>query len=294
MTVLKWDFSKLSTTKYETNHHEIREDYQDISIVANTADISFVLSEDTNTSVVCHEEKNQKHSVFVEDGTLVIKVVNTKKWYEHIGFSFGTPKITVFLPQGKYSALSVQTSTGKVVLPKEYTFESIDITCSTGEVANYASATGHVKISATTGDILVENISAESLALSVSTGKITLSGTACQEDVTVNVSTGKATLTDIRCKNLISSGSTGDVTLRNVIVEEKLSVTRSTGDVRFDRCDGGEIFVKTGTGDVNGSLLTDKVFFVQSSTGDIDLPKTSAGGRCEIETSTGDITITLE
>ncbi len=173
MTILKWDFSRLSTVKYETNTHVVRESFKNISITVNVADIDFVLSEGTNCSVVCHEQANLKHSVTVEDDSLVIEVVDTRKWYEHVGISFGSPKITLFLPQGEYRSLFIRSNTGDVKLSREYTFESIDIAGNTGSVTSYASASGSVKINTSTGDILVENISAEGLDLSVSTGKIT-------------------------------------------------------------------------------------------------------------------------
>lgn len=64
-----------------------------------------------------------------------------------------------------------------------------------------------------------------------------------------------------------------------------------TGNVAFDGADAAEISVKTNTGDVTGSLLTGKVFVVQTDTGAVDVPKTAAGGRCEIETDAGDIRI---
>ena len=92
---VKWDFSKLSTVKYETNTYEIGEKFGSISISADTADISFVLSGDKKCTVECHEEENAKHSVEVENDTLVIKSNDSKTWYDYIGIYFGSPKITV-------------------------------------------------------------------------------------------------------------------------------------------------------------------------------------------------------
>ncbi len=48
------------------------------------------------------------------------------------------------------------------------------------------------------------------------------------------------------------------------------------------------------TADVTGTLLTEKVFLPKSDTGDIEVPKTNAGGKCEIITSTGDIKLTIQ
>ena len=39
MTAMNWDFTKLSTVKYETNTHEITEEFKGIKVDTNTADI---------------------------------------------------------------------------------------------------------------------------------------------------------------------------------------------------------------------------------------------------------------
>lgn len=294
MTMLQWDFTKLSTVKYETNDYEIDENYKNISIVTDTADIVFMPSQNSKSSIVCHEQKNVKHSVTVKDDTLVISVVDTRKWYEYIGINIGTPKITVYLPNAEYEKLFIKESTGDVAIPNNFSFESMDISTSTGDVKNDASASESIKIKTRTGNIRVENISAEALDLSVSTGEITVCDVTCQGDVKIHVSTGKTKLTDIACKNLTSSGNTGDISLKNVIATEKFSLERSTGDVKFDGCDAAEISVKTDTGDVTGTLLSEKVFLAETDTGRVEVPKTATGGRCEITTDTGDIRIKIQ
>lgn len=294
MSVLKWDFTKLSTVKYENNDYEIREDYQHISIITNTADIVFVPSEKPTTLVSCYEQKSNMHSVSVKDGTLEIKIIDTRKWYEYIGINFGTPKITVYIPQGEYGKLSIKSSTGDVHIPEVFKFISVDISGNTGNVTNYASALEGVKIKTSTGNICVEDVSAGSIDLTVSTGKVTVSGVTCEGNIAVGVSTGKTHLSNIQCKNFTSNGSTGDISLNNVIATEKFSIKRSTGDIKFDDSDAAEIYIETDTGDVTGSLLTDKVFIAKTDTGKINVPQTVNGGRCEVSTDTGDIKITVE
>lgn len=294
MSTLEWDFAKLSTAKYENNDYEIHEAFQHISVITDTADIVFVHSEGSIVSVSCYEQEGNTHSVSVKDGTLEIKNIDTRKWYEYIGINFVTPKITVYIPEGEYGKLSVKTSTGNVEIPEVFKFKSVDISVNTGDVKNYTSALENVKIKTTTGNICIEDSSVGSLDLTVSTGKVTVSGVTCEGDIAVGVSTGKTYLSNIRCKNFTSSGSTGDVSLNNVIVAEKLSLDRSTGDVKFDSSDAAEIYIETDTGDVTGSLHTDKVFITQTSTGKINVPKTVNGGRCEITTSTGDIKIDIQ
>lgn len=293
MAVLKWDFAKLSTNEYETNSYEINEKFLSVSVDTDTANIRFAPSEDTKCKVVCYEQKKLRHSVSINDGELSIKVEDTRKWYEHIGITFGTPTITVYLPETEYSSLAIEGSTGNVEIPKDFRFDTIDISVTTGDVTNHASAVEGIKIETSTGSILVESISAGRLALSVSTGRVTVSDVTVTNDITVNVSTGKTALTNITCDDLFSYGNTGDVNMIDLVANGKLSVERSTGYVRFDGCDAAEICVETDTGDVVGSLLSDKVFVTKSDTGDIDVPNSISGGRCEITTDTGDIKITV-
>lgn len=293
MTAYHWDFTKLTTKKYETNTYQISGEFHSIRMNTDTANIVFVPSGDGECKVVCYEAENARHSVSVQDGTLTIHAVNTRQWYESIGINIGTPKITVYLPERSYASLFIQESTGDIEILQDFMFESIEIATSTGDVKNGASALQTIRVKTSTGNICMENAAAEALDLSVSTGHVTVSSVTCKGDIKIKVSTGKAYLTSIRCKNLISDGNTGDITLKNVIATENFSIERTTGDVKFDRCDAAEIIIKTDTGDVTGNLLTAKVFMTQTDTGKVDVPQTITGGRCRLNTDTGDIKITV-
>ena len=109
MAMAKWDFTKLSAGGYETNIHHITEAFNGISVTTKISDITFAPSDDGMCTVVCYDREKVTHAVEVQDGTLVIRVVDSRKWYEHIGIHFGTSKITVYLPQEEYGALTVRT-----------------------------------------------------------------------------------------------------------------------------------------------------------------------------------------
>lgn len=293
MIVLKWDFKKLSTVKYETNSYEINENYSNISVKTKTADITFMPSQNGETSVICLEEKKLKHTVTVENGTLIIDNTDNRKWYEYIGINIGNPKITVYIPEGEYGALSVKSNTGNVKLPEEFKFRSIDMSGSTGYIYCKASVSGTVNVKLSTGHINLENISVGEAKLSVSTGDINLKSVKCDGKLEANVSTGKTKLEETVCNKLLAKGTTGNIALYNVIAEDNFYITRSTGDVKFENSDAKEIIVKTNTGNVKGTLLSSKVFITETSTGDIKVPKTTSGGKCEISTDTGDINIAI-
>ncbi len=307
-----WDFTKLGTFKHESNSYEITEEFNNISIKTNTADIILLPSDDGKYRVDCLERSDMKHSVSVTDGTLEISATDARKWYHHIGFSFVSPRITIYLPEAEYGSLVIDASTGNIEISEGISLASIDVRTSTGDVKCYASAPDFVRIKTSTGDIRITDLSTGELELSVSTGDVSVSGVTCDGEVKANASTGKISLSSITCKSFTSSADTGDISLTGVVTTEKLLIERETGDVELercnaaklfittdtgevelDRCDADEIFIETDTGDVEGSLLSDKVFIVRTDTGEVDVPKTVTGGRCEITTDTGDIEIKI-
>lgn len=253
MINLNWDFTKLSTVKYETNNYEFNDEFKNIIIAIDTADIVFVPTDNTVTKIVCFEESNSTHSVKIQNGSLVIEQTDTRKWYEHIGINFSSPQITVYLPKREYENISIKTSTG---------------------------------------DIKLSGISADSIELGVSTGDISLTDSNVSNDLKVKVTTGNAKISNVACKNIFSDGDTGDITLNWVIATDKFSVTRDTGDINLDSCDSAEMYLETDTGNIKGSLLSEKIFITKTNTGKINVPKSTSGGICKITTHTGDIKIT--
>ena len=288
------DITKLGTVKYVLYSCEINEEFDSISINTDTADIEFLPSENEKCRVECYERQNEHHLTTVSNDTLSIDLNDTRKWYDYIEIGFGTPKITVYLPEKEYSVLTVNESTGDVKIPREFSFDSIDIWASTGDIECRASAKGMIKIKLSTGDIELDSLSAHELDLSTTTGEIGISSVKCDENISIGVSTGDVEIENTTCKSLVSKGSTGDVTLENAVASERINIERSTGDVSLDGCDAADIFIKTTTGDIAGSLLSEKVFVAESSTGKVTVPSGSGNEKCEIICSTGNIRIVIE
>lgn len=287
----EWRFRSLGTKNFVTNSYEIEEEFNGVFLDANTADVNFKYSTDGKCRVVCFENVKEKHSATVENGVLNIKAVNEKKWYDYITLFSSEPKITVYLPTAEGVNLNIEVSTGDVKIDQGLTFDNIDISGSTGDVECNASSVNQTKIHLSTGDIRVDGVSAGSYDLSVTTGKILLKNVDCGGELKTKVRTGKSFFTNVDCVSFVSTGTTGDVELNSVIASGTISITRSTGDVELERCDAGELNIKTTTGDVEATLLSSKIFVAKSGTGRIDVPRTTTGGVCEVKTSTGDIEI---
>lgn len=295
MAMFRWDFSKLQKNKFETHTYDITDSYKNICIATDTADVEFVASEDGTTRIVCYEQKKLTHQVYVQEDTLMIQVVDARAWYDYIGINFGTPKLTVYIPwQVVYGDLVLAGDTGDLQIPRAFLFKNMDISLSTGDVVSQAQCVGPVKVETSTGHITLENVNAQSLDLTVSTGNVTLSKVECQEDISIGVSTGETKLTDVTCRNFTTTGSTGDVQMENVTVTEKITFKRSTGDIVLDGCGAQEIEGETDTGDVSGNLHSTHIYIVDTNTGKIIVPESTEGGKCRITTSTGDVSFAQE
>ena len=275
MATCDWDFTKLSTVTYVTNTYKPRGEFDKISIDAATTEIEMVLTEEDACRIVCFEAEKVKHSASVENGTLVIDTVDTRKWYDHICISLGTPKMTVYLPQSEYASLQIETNTGDITIARDFSFQTVAVEGDTSDVDCFASVTNAMEVELSTGDIYVNATTVGHLDLTTDTGDIKIHSANVKQDVEIETDTGA-------------------ITLKNVVAAGRLSAQSDTGDVRFEDSDAARITVKTSTGDVSGTLLSEKVFITETSTGRISVPKTATGGTCEITTSTGDISIRIQ
>ena len=294
MSALDWDISALSTESYTTSSYDITEQFEDIRISTDTADIGIIPSDGEKIRVECYERNNEAHSVTVSEGVLEIDVEDNRRWYEHVGISFHTPRISVYIPSGTYGALLIKTATGDVSISSEMSFRSIDITESTGDVTNRASASEGVSIRTNTGNVSVENITAGYVDLRVTTGSIKVEGVRCDGDVRANVTTGKATMSDVSGRSVLSEGSTGSISLVSTIASDKITVSRTTGSIALESCDASELDLKTTTGSIRGSILSAKIFDADTSTGSISVPESAGEGKCRLTTSTGSISIKVK
>ncbi len=268
-------FEGFKTVEYETKTTELRGDFRNIHIQGDTAYITICHPRyptlDNAAKLESLESEDRRTVVTVEDGTLYIRLVDERKWYERMEISLKSPKLVLYLPEGDYGDLTIENSTGDIQIGN-FDFDSVRITCSTGDV-NLQSSAETIAVKTSTGDIHLSNLNAK--------------------EITLNVTTGRVQLYKVKCGVLSTEGDTGKVFFEDVLTEQSLYIRRSTGDVKLTACDAGNITIETDTGDVTGTLLSGKTFKTKTSTGKIQVPQDAPGGTCEIKTSTGDIKISI-
>lgn len=275
-----------------TNTHELESSFNKIKIDVSTSDIEIIKANDGKGKVVCKETKKIKHDVKVEDETLKI---NFNYKYRFSLFMF-TPsfKVQVYVPSNVEYELNSTSSTGELEVGSDLVFTKVNSQITTGNLSIASNVKNEVKIKLTTGDVSLSKMSPNSINIETSTGKIELKDIGCSGDIELKSSTGSKYLENLTSKNLTNTSSTGDLKLKKVVLSEKLNSTTTTGKIKLSESDAKEVDIKTTTGDVDAEFLSDKIVYAKTSTGDVDVPKSTTGGLCSIETTTGDIKVTIK
>lgn len=261
-----WNFKGIGSDKYETNTYKVSGEFDKISISSSDANITFVATEDNDIKVVAYEHKREKHSVSVTNGALTVSSVNEKKWFDH-ALNMTSPALTVYIPNGAYDSLVIKGSTGDVLLPKDYSFATVDIAMSTGDVNCFANAAKTLKIHLSTGDITVSDVNAG--------------------NVDLKVSTGKTYIKNLICQSFTSVGDTGDFYLESTTASDGFNVERSTGDTDIEALTTKDVTITASTGDVEIDTLTANNVTVRTSTGKIELDSANCVGEVKIAVSSG-------
>ncbi|MBR2617427.1 MAG: DUF4097 family beta strand repeat protein, partial [Clostridia bacterium] len=261
LAVNGFNFKKFDMTKIEEKTFAVSAPFTSVSVETGATDVRFAPSQTgAGASVVSRVDKKIQYSVEVVNGVLTVTRKDTRKWYDYIGIRFAKQYVTVYLPEGEYQNLTVTGTTGDVTVPSNFTFATVNVKMSTGDI-RYSASAKNVSLEVTTGDISFTG-NAESVRIKGTTGDYAVRRATVTEGITVNATTGDVEMENVTAQTLAISLSTGEVDLNNVLTVGKTEITARTGDVELSYCDAGEYNVKTTTGDVEMSLLTPKIYNV--------------------------------
>ncbi|MBQ4263284.1 MAG: DUF4097 family beta strand repeat protein [Bacilli bacterium] len=223
-------YSLSITVKLETNEYEIKETFENIKIITDTADIDFVLSENLNTLIICEEHKNIKHSVNVKENTLLVEVNDNRKWYEHIGIS--TSKITIYLSKNEYDEFIMESDTGNIRI-KSINANKLDLSTLTGNLKIVNTKCKNLFSESDTGNILLENvIASEKFKIETDTGDVKFKDSDAS-DIFVKTDTGNVTGNLLTDKVIFAESDTGNIDVPKVITDEKCEIITDTGDIKI-------------------------------------------------------------
>ena len=312
LVAVDFRFGEFSSADYERNSYVIEGDIGEIGISAGDYNVTLLPSSDGICRIKVDESEKFKLRYHFEEDHLEIRIVDNRKWYDHISFFSTEADLVLYLPIGEYEILSVATNTGDLKVSDKLFFAVAALSAGTGDIDFSAKVSGDLSLSCVTGDISVCDIEPENLSASVTTGNIVLENIKASDTISLSCNTGRIEVHGSEAGDIESEGTTGDILLKYVTVEGRVKIERSTGDVtltsvladsfdiltdtgdvKLNLSDAEEINIETDTGRVEGSLLSEKIFKCESSSGSIKVPDTHSGGACRIKTSTGNIHITI-
>ena len=283
-----------SNSSLITNEYNINE-FSNIDININTANLEFKLSSNNERKVVCKEIKDIKHTVEVKDNTLYISNKGKTSWYQNL-FEFTNTKmeVIVYVPSTSFDLAKINLTTGNIYIPNNYSFNNLSVEQTTGNIKVESKVKENINVKSTTGNLYFET-ETKNINLKCTSGNINLKNTSC-ENLNINVTSGKTSLDEVKVSSKVNiSSTTGDIKIDNSQVND-LITKATTGDVYFNELSQTSLIdIETTTGDVNLSLVSSRTFDVKTTTGDINTPNSVNGApTCKVRTTTGDVNIKIK
>ena len=280
-----------ANANYNETVHEVTDEFESFDIDLSTEALKFVVAEDGKSTVTVDDAEKIHHTVAVEDGVLKIKRVDEREWFERIfDWNFNKMKVTVSIPSASYSNLEIEASTGAVSVPHGFTFKKLNAKLSTGAL-EFASDAEEISAEASTGAIRLNDLTANKVYAKISTGALQLKNVNVAGDINASASTGATSFENVHAENLTSSSSTGRVSVKDTIIAKHMDIRCSVGDIKIEDSDAATVYLKASTGDIDATFLTSKIVYASTDTGRVNVPHSTEGGKCEIETSTGNIVV---
>lgn len=317
-----------------TNTFIPQETFDRISVDVIAANLRILPAEDGTCSVVTRDREEMLYSVTVTEGVLTVTVTDTLEWYEDLFSAYrSSPTVTVRLPADTYTSLYAETSSGRIEVDGTLTFrEDVNLDVSSGAVVMAASVEGHTRVTATSGSVSLsgkageltarngsgsltadsltvagaatvsstsgrvemENAAVGSLSVNVGSGSMKLEDLTVTDSLMVGTISGGLRLSRVTCGSLAMETTSGSIDLTDTTVTTHLQAMTTSGSIRFTRADAATLSLKTTSGSVKGSLLTPKIFHTDTTSGSVSVPKSTEGGFCEIQTTSGSIRVTIE
>lgn len=303
-----FDLRKINTVTFDKKTTAVTERFDSMKISGFDSNVTFVLSDNDETTVTSFDSDGITTDITVKNGTLLITREDNRPWYEHISISFssGNDGITISLPEKEYKTLNVTTLSGDITLPDGLCAERIRLESTSGSLRCQADIiegsqpgseddgeeTFNLWLKTVSGDVTVHNAITPLLKIDTTSGDISVSGGYIEYSAKIESTSGEIELSEMSGAMGIAVNTTsGEIELEN-LKATRLYLRSVSGDIGFEDCDAAEIEIKTNSGDVDGAFLTGKIYNPSTKSGNVRVPASDPeGGTCTVTTTSGNITI---
>ncbi|MBQ7336703.1 MAG: DUF4097 family beta strand repeat protein [Clostridia bacterium] len=290
-----FDFYELNGLESQSQTHTVTEEFKSLDIDTVEADVLILRAEDGVCRVVCEESDKVYHTVSVIDGTLSVKRVDLRKWYEHIGFFWCKMSVTVYLPHDSYDALDLESVSGNITVQNEFSFSNGEISSTSGNIFYTGAVENQIALHSVSGDIEARILTANNAECKATSGDIKIDTATLTGKLFVKTVSGEIEVREGNADRIEISSTSGNVALDKVQAVSHLQLDTTSGEITFCDADAKTVWIKSVSGNIDGSFLTPKSFVVDTLSGSVSVPQSVAdAGLCELYTTSGNIRVVTE
>ncbi|MCL2031405.1 MAG: DUF4097 domain-containing protein [Oscillospiraceae bacterium] len=205
-----------------------------------------------------------------EDG--VLRVIMPARTVVQIGVFFANPRLEIDVPREWFGGVDISTSSGSQTLEDGFSWKSASLGASSGAVRLLGPLTleGAAQVSASSGSVRLQDLTAASAALKTTSGALTVEG--------------RLTLTG----NLEAAASSGSVRL-NRTEAAQVQVSANSGALHLGEMKAESVRARTSSGSLRAVTLETASFDLQTNSGGIHVGALTGGGR--LKATSGTVTV---
>ncbi len=289
--------------KYPTEMNTVKDNVQrydteeaPTSIFINTVDsrIEILPIEGDEWRVECKDKEDLYHTVELKDGTLTVKQIDNRQWYDHIGIfsNLQMLSVTVYLPAKDYESLAIHSTSGSITVQEGFVFANATLQNTSGSITSSSLVAGALNIKNTSGSITVNGRVSGDLTAKNTSGSIHVLG-GVNGKLNLNNGSGRIEVKNATPLEVEIENTSGGIYLERVVCQGEIEIENTSGSIEFDRCDAASFDLKTASGGIRGSILSNKVFDCRSTSGGVHVPENGEGGTFRARSASGGIRITI-
>ena len=300
-------FQQTVVEEYEIATEEFPADFDRISIIESEAEVELIRSDVGNPRIEYSVVEDRDYIVTVEDGILDIRVDDRRSSFVSFRITYKEMTLKVYLPEDEYESLTIDSNSGSVIVPADFTFGESRIEASSGSVSFDADVDGTATIKNSSGSVKVSGIQAGKLTVNNTSGSIKITDSNAVEAeiintsggvtvaggkygaVNVNCTSGSIELSRLTADSIIGEGSSGSVRLEECTVSGEAAVKSSSGSIKLVSCTAGSISAGSSSGSItlDGTVASGKAYLTATS-GSVHF-KNADAGELEVKTSSGSV-----
>lgn len=216
----------------ENKEYKIIENYENISVAVEKANIQINNSFDDQTKVEVLENKINACSCCVENEVLTV-TRKKRKWYNFFCPSFKAPQITIYLPQKNIKFLHIKCKSGRILINDIKVNGDIDVKTNTTKTKICGVCCNSLSLKGNTAKFNLEKVDVkDKMDIKTNTGKVKLNHCRANE-IFVKTNTGNVESSFLFYKSLFVKSNTGKIKIPNTLQDSNAEIISDTDDVTY-------------------------------------------------------------